>query len=79
MNLSDRINGFVKLGEEFNLLLEGCAKTQAGTKLVELLPDLFFAMAGTVKKCKAPIAFNCWRFKRNCLNNGFQDIRSLFQ
>lgn len=50
MNLSDRINGFVKLGEEFNLLLEGCAKTQAGTKLVELLPDLFFAMAGTVKK-----------------------------
>lgn len=42
MNLSDRINGFVKLGEEFNLLLEGRAKTQAGTKLVELLPDLFF-------------------------------------
>lgn len=41
MNLSERINAFVKLGDEFVSILEGNAKTNSGKKLFALLPELF--------------------------------------
>ncbi len=40
MNLSERINAFVKLGDEFVFVLEGNAKTVSGKKLLSLLPEL---------------------------------------
>jgi hypothetical protein len=41
MNLSERINAFVKLGVEFSRISDGNPETKSGQKLVELLPALF--------------------------------------
>lgn len=40
MNLSERINAFVKLGDEFVFILEGNAKTKTGRRLQSLLSEL---------------------------------------
>jgi hypothetical protein len=40
MNLTDRVNAFVKLGEEFTALLDGKPTTEAGKKLTHLLPEM---------------------------------------
>lgn len=39
MNLTERVNAFAKLGTEFNALLSGQPTTQAGKKLLDLLPN----------------------------------------
>jgi hypothetical protein len=41
MNLTERVSAFVKLGAEFNALLSGRPTTQAGKKLLDLLPDFY--------------------------------------
>jgi hypothetical protein len=40
MNLTERVSAFVKLGGEFTALLNGKPQTEAGKKLVYLLPEL---------------------------------------
>ena len=40
MNLSERINAFVKLGEEFEFVIEGNSKTNSGKKLFSMFPEL---------------------------------------